>query len=95
MRVGSLVELVYDDWSKVHPANLKLTPVLPVRKKIYTVRKVYSEFGCIGIYLEEILSLINPISNLEQGFKISRFRELMPPTSISLESVLENELQES
>jgi hypothetical protein len=94
MRVGSLVELINDDWSNVSPGNLTLTPVLPVKNKVYTIRHIFDIDGCLGVYLEEIVSGINPFINVEQGFIMDRFRELMPPMSIALESILENELQE-
>jgi hypothetical protein len=92
MRVGSLVELVDDDWDiEDKMCNEQCGVVYPVKNKIYTIRDIDN-----GIRLEEIL---NPVLEYADGwaecrFAIERFRELMPPTSIELESILENELQE-
>jgi hypothetical protein len=91
MRVGSLVELVDDNWDLT---NGYPDEVYPVKKVIYTVRSI-DEYG---IRLEEIINPIHRYADIgydECAFKTSRFRELMPPTSISLELVLENELQEA
>lgn len=91
MKVGSLVELVYDNWYLLEKLS-KLGVVYPVKGKIYTIREiVFSQEGC-GVLLEEI---INPkIHNtrngmVEHGFRIERFRELLPPMQISIEEILE------
>jgi hypothetical protein len=99
MKVGSLVELVYDEWSGEWLSYmLDNGIILPVKGKVYTIREIFEteNVDMFGVLLEEI---INPRIELENGkdepgFLMHRFRELMPPTSISLESVLENQLQE-
>lgn len=85
MRVGSLVELVNDNWPYW---CFDLHPVLPVKNKVYTIRDIKPD---TGIYLEEIISKPHPYFKKEQGFHEKRFRELMPPTSIDIEAILEKE----
>lgn len=90
MKVGSLVELVDDTWSYSNGAK-----IYPVKGKIYTVRELFmGSSGNPGLRLEEI---INPLVGYhfgikEPGFRCYRFRELMPPTSISIDEILEQEI---
>lgn len=82
MKVGSLVELVKDDWdfNNGYPDE-----VYPVKNKIYTIRTIDK----FGVRLEEVINPIHHYCDMgyaECAFKISRFRELQPPMSISIES---------
>lgn len=81
MRVGSLVELVDDNW-KMRPFGSEITPV---KGKIYTVRGIVKCSNGTGIRLEEI---INPKYKFVDGFgervfNIKKFRELLPPMNVS------------
>jgi len=88
MKVGSLVELVDDNWLEKHP-NVKY----PVKGKIYTVRDFeIDDYDEPSLYLVEI---INPVmkwddfEDSELSFYVHRFRELQPPMEISIEAILE------
>lgn len=90
MQVGSLVECIKADG---FDKNIGIYNKLPVKGKIYTIRG-FSEGSPAGVWLEEI---VNPEHHYIDGFgevsfNINRFKELMPPMSISVESVLEEEI---
>jgi hypothetical protein len=75
MRVGSLVELINDNWVKIVAGES-----LPVKGKIYTVREIEGN----GIRLEEI---VNPIMMYSFGmrecrFNAAMFREVLPPIDL-------------
>lgn len=82
MRVGSIVRLINDNWSREDIDRIKLlNSIAPVRNKDYTIRDIVHGNKGIGVTLEEIK---NPIIS-EQGeamFNIDRFRELLPPMDI-------------
>lgn len=87
MQVGSLVELVNDNWP-IRQNN----EIFPVKGIIYTVRSLGIEGG---IHLEEI---VNQPNHYIQGyaeceFKVSRFKELQPPIDISM--LLEETIKET
>lgn len=82
MKIGSIVELVNDNWD-AHPFDH--LNKYPVRGKVYTVRDILEVEGYICIRLEEV---INPTLSyggiyFEFTFRMKRFRELLPPTDIS------------
>ena len=85
MKVGSLVELVNDNWKYPHEEGI----TYPVKRTIYTVREIDFSDIVIAIMLEEIINpkrpyLINGKFDLgEKGFIIERFRELQPPLDVS------------
>jgi len=85
MRVGSLVELVNDNWTYTTSAIY-----YPIKNKVYTVRDFTRE---CGIYLEEIVNPICPFLNSEPGWKTYRFRELLSPISNIEEHIQENTLE--
>jgi hypothetical protein len=84
MGIGSLVELVNDNWTH----NFRQQVNLPVKGKIYTIRKIRDLGDGPALLLEEIN---NPIATdirgrtAEPAFFIHRFRELLPPMSIASE----------
>lgn len=89
MEVGSLVELINDKWISRSAINR------PVKGKVYTVRELFEDDG---LRLEEVINepvVCETTSGLkvfaEPGFVTSRFRELLPPMDISIESILEFE----
>ena len=87
MKVGSLVECVKS------PRNPYDVVKYPSKGKIYTIRGIHISGG--SVYLEEICNLkvshLTP-SKREPGFIFEYFRELQPPMTISVESILECEL---
>ncbi len=86
MKIGSIVELVNDNWSKVPFPGLWN---LPVRGKLYTVRALINHRKGPGIHLEEIVNrkvLVVPSYEWrEPCFDIRKFRELLPPEALSEE----------
>ncbi len=77
MKIGSLVELVDDNWTRPAWNN----EVLPVKDIIYTIRSIEKTNEGAFIRLEEI---VNPIYRYlnevgETQFGIAKFRELQPP----------------
>lgn len=87
MKVGSLVELVDDNWVYTNGAE-----IYPSKGKVYTVRdllpKLQGQRSQDAVLLEEIVSPLVMYSNgikAEPCFNVSRFRELMPPMKISIE----------
>lgn len=92
MKIGSLVELVDDNWNQ----ELKLLLIVngmvyPVKNKLYTIRSFNkSGLGVVGIRLEEI---VNPDFEFVDGidelaFSAKRFRELMSPLEISIDEII-------
>lgn len=97
MKVGSLVELVDDNWPRPVYTNIVNKGCrFPVKKTIYTVRAFPT---ADSIVLEEI---VNPIifGKLGRGgtgwaeptFSVKRFKELMPPMEISVEEILKEKI---
>lgn len=89
MKIGSLVELVDDRWTD--SKNI----IRPIKKVIYTVRGFDRlPISTPSIFLEEIENAPVYYSNGygESSFKITRFRELLPPMQISIEIILEKEI---
>lgn len=86
MKIGSLVELVNDNWN-----NNTNAENYPVKGKIYTVREigVRHEDRVRYLLLEEVINPLCPLFGAEPGWKPSRFRELLPPMEISIEQILE------
>lgn len=81
MKIGSLVECIDDVFDNI---VLQFHDKLPIKGKIYTIRGFIN-----GVLLEEIKSKTNPWHNHEQQFRISRFREILPPISIEIEAIIE------
>jgi len=90
MRIGSLVELVNDNWNH-KGLGIDINTKYPIKGKIYTVREIV--FGD-AIRLSEIVNKKQKYKHAygEKAFTASRFRELQPPMHISIESILECEL---
>jgi len=92
MKVGSLVELIDDNWS----TGAGIAKYRPVKNKVYTVRAI-EEFGDegMGILLEEIINPLFPYADGvdEPHFKPSRFRELLPPIENIEENINEDSLE--
>lgn len=87
MKIGSLVELVKDDFGWV------LTKVnLPVKNKIYTIREISKREKGVCVLLEEIVNKKHPHSKREYAFFIDRFRELQPPIENIEETINQNTL---
>lgn len=89
MRVGSLVELVNDNW--VDPPSCG--EIYPVKGVIYTIREI-KDNGFIR--LEEIVNrtelLLADNGRLEIteiAFYEKKFREIMPPMEICIENILD------
>lgn len=93
MKVGSLIELVNDNWGIESYVEMAMGMTFPVKKSVYTVRDMM--FGGKGLLLEEISN--SHLSNYteskkEPAFLCDRFREIIEaPTSISIEYILESE----
>ena len=90
MQVGSLVELIDDNWNYSDR-------IVPVKEVIYTVRELPEDR--IGILLEEIINKKEycrfPSGKAgygEPGFIIKRFRELQPPMKISIDELIQEPL---
>lgn len=94
MKVGSLVELVKDDWDIYHhnPVCDNKTS-FPVKGKPYTVRDIFTKGGYSAIVLEEISNPVCKGSGLEEAFMIHRFRELQPPIANIEEHINQNTLE--
>lgn len=88
MRVGSLVELVDDNFSsKDNNFWASYGCVAPIKGIVYTARSLYDD----KLRLEEI---INPtFGNYEPGYFVSRFRELQPPIANIEQHIKENSLE--
>jgi len=93
MKVGSLVELIDDsNWRNIAPA------IFPVKHVIYTVRLIECHPVTKGIFilLDEIHNrnyIGNAASDMECGFRIDRFRELLPPLANIEQHIKENTLE--
>lgn len=97
MEVGSLVEKINNNisrWAEVF--NYKI----PVMGKVYTIRDIEHYKKGDAIFLEEIWNCPIPVKQSdgsvifrEVGFDINNFRELMPPTSISIDEILKQEIE--
>jgi hypothetical protein len=88
MKVGSLVELVDDNWIELAEDG----EIYPIIKIPYTIRNMQFDSSGCGITLEEI---INEPFHYAEGFgecnfDINRFRELMPPIENIEEYIKEN-----
>lgn len=86
MKVGSLVECIDD---KIPEWALCYHTKLIVKGKIYTIRG-FNRNG-EGVYLEEIASKKNECTGREQSFRITRFREVLPPMQVSIQNIIEKE----
>lgn len=94
MKVGSLVELVNDNWSiGFHSFYCNNITTFPVKNKTYTVRDIFTLLGSTAIVLEEIQNTGCELSGLEEAFMIERFRELQPPIANIEEHINENTLE--
>jgi len=93
MRVGSLVELIDDNWNSQRKELLTQFGVrYPVKGKVYTIREL-TPTG--GLLLEEVVNPPMHFTNVgvvEPGWKTFRFRELLPPISIDIEQFLSVEV---
>lgn len=83
MKVGSLVECVNDK-----PLSYTVPGPMPVVGNIYTVSDIFKTpmKGLIFIRVDEIELDVKDRPYI--GFDISRFREVQPPMSISIEDFL-------
>lgn len=92
MQVGSIVQLINDNWdSELRKMAEEYNTIFPVKNKDYTIRSIVTEQGLTGISLEEI---INPKVEWKSGyhelrFQIARFKELLPPMKLEIEELLE------
>jgi hypothetical protein len=93
MKVGSLVELVDDNWRYTNGAK-----IYPIKGSIYEVREVLPRDPKIRSVDSLLLcEIVNPPVNYTAGiyepcFNISRFRELQPPMKISIEEFIKIEI---
>jgi len=83
MQVGSLVELINDNWNPNSKAMVIYGCMFPAKGVIYTVREFFDK-ECIR--LEEI---VNKKHHYNEGyaeccFYIKRFREIQPPMTIDI-----------
>lgn len=94
MRVGSLVELVNNNWCNV-PFHNPMCGIInfPVKSTVYTVRSIVKMSGETAIILEEIRNDICKMTGFEEAFLITRFRELQPPIANIEEHIKENTLE--
>lgn len=93
MKIGSLVELVDDNWNK---NGLNRLVTFPVKNKPYVIREVVKIGSGYGLLLEEIdNSGLNMFTEggAETTFDITRFRELLPPIS-NIEETINLNLKE-
>lgn len=83
MEVGSLVECI-DSYNILVAKHLS-------RGEVYVIREIIrdSRNGDLGVLLEEIYNKIQKKTNMEHGYRIGRFKELLPP--IDLQKALSNE----
>ena len=101
MKAGSIVVCIDDGnwWYDIE----KYFKVLPVKGQLYTVRMIIPNMGDPngppGVALEEILGVIDTVKTytgeireVEVHFNIKRFQEVLPPESISIESLLNIEM---
>lgn len=94
MKVGSLVELVDDDW--IWQSNPIFINIYPVKGNIYTVREIRKGvYSSHAILLEEIINKKYPYANgfSEKGFSMDKFRELQPPIANIEKQINENTLE--
>lgn len=89
MKVGSLVELVNDNWNH-KGLGVDINTKYPIKNKIYTIREIVSDSA---LRLCEVVNKKQKYKHSygEKAFTIVRFRELQAPTNISIESILESE----
>ena len=97
MQKGSIVVCIDDqNW---HHDVVKYFKLLPVKGALYIVRFIYPNLhyadGPLGVALEEIRGDIDTIKayngefwEIEIHFKISRFKEVLPPQKISIEDFM-------
>jgi len=92
MRVGSLVELVNDNWDSY---DFQYGEARPIKGEVYTIRTLESTRLGKAVRLEEIVNRKHvyvhfgkPVKE-EIAFSALRFRELQEP--IDLEAVMSNE----
>lgn len=87
MKIGSLVGCV----DNIMTDDRWITPKL---ETVYTVRDLNIDplTGVGGLYVEEIVNGTNGMG-LELGYKLYRFRELMPPMENVEEYIKENSLE--
>lgn len=95
MKVGSLVELVDDNWDVCVYLKTWLIE-LPVRNKVYTVRDISNIPAYnykTSILLDELFAGVHPIWETEEAFLITRFRELQPPIANIEQHINSNTLE--
>lgn len=102
MKPGSLVICVDDThWSSFAKEDF---PSLPVKDSIYTVRRIIPNIdepdGPPGVALEEIRGVWDHFETYfgttvyeECHFKMSRFKEVLPPNQASEEIIVEKVLE--
>ena len=98
MQKGSIVVCIDDGnwWSD----SMEYFNKLPVKGELYTVREFFP--NCIdpngppGVALEEIIGKFDEVLmysghliKMELHFKISRFKEVLPPQTISIEDFID------
>lgn len=89
MRVGSIVECINNKGS------ISTDHIRPQLKVVYTVRDIYMSPSehVPAIRLEEIINKIHPVWNIERGYRMTRFCELLPPVANIEEHINENTLE--
>lgn len=80
MSIGSLVELIDDNWGK----RGHVGEIFPVKGPIYTVRDIEDTDTGPAIRLEEIINkeYLYQDGYGETCFLMKRFRELLPPIDV-------------
>ncbi len=92
MKVGSLVELVNDNWREpIYSEALRMGFIFPVKKVIYTVRGIEESNGKLCIFLEEIVNKKYWFgeSYEEPSFPMIQFREVLPADAVDISELLE------
>ena len=92
MKVGSIVQLVDDNWKQPqHSKAIALGITFPVKNKDYTIRTIDGRSGGFWLTLEEIINEERQFNDFygEPTFSIKKFKELLPPIDINLEEILE------
>lgn len=99
MQKGSIVVCIDDGnwWSD----SMEYFNKLPVKGELYTIREFFP--NCIdpngqpGVALEEIIGKFDEVLmhtgqliKMELHFKISRFKEVLPPQTISIEDFMDS-----
>ena len=95
MQVGSIVECVNGNFYRI-PGSRKVK--LPKEGKLYTVIGIEPHHLGVGVYIEECNDIIRVhyrdsgrVNLMLVPFHISRFREVLPPSEITIDEIVSEE----